>query len=261
MEYFIRTVTSEMATIDRRLRRYADDLRRHQPAHADAWAPMLDRALRACYEQTDALRRYLVLFRSPRVAAYDPLELFRAQSAHFVRTYDLLAPESPTLFHGDAEQIAEVFRVIRNGFETRRKTSLTTRLYLEVRESRLEIALDDDTPAPTEFGFTKSLTLSVPAIGARWSAATSGGRLTPVDGGIRLTLAGDEPIPPPEPFADAALPLVRKAANHLIPWRGAIGHFEPGHVDESEWIELYRRPIEAAAGQIADAIAIAARER
>lgn len=261
MEHFVYTVTSALAMLDQQLRRHADELQRHQPADADAWAPSLDRALRSCYEQTDALRRYLILFRSPRVALYDPLELFRAHSAHFVRTYDSLAPETPTLFSGDAEQIAEAFRLIRSGFETYRVNSLTTRIYIEDLESRLEITLDDDMPAPTEFGLTQLLTLSVPAVGARWSAATSGGRLTPMNGGIRLTLAGGEPIPPPEPLADAALPLVRMAAARLMPWRGAIGHFEPGQVDESEWIELYRRPIEAAARQIADAIAIAARER
>jgi len=261
MEHFAYTVTSALAMLDQQLRRHADELQGRRPSDADAWAPSLDRALRACYEQTDALRRYLILFRSPHVALYDPLELFRAHSAHFVRTYDSLAPDTPTLFRGDAEQIAEVFRLIRSGLETCRKNSLTTRVYIEVLESRLEIALDDDTPAPTEFGLTQSLTLNVPATGARWSAATCGGRLTPCNGGIRLRLAGDEPIPSPEPLADAALPLIRMAAARLMPWRGAIGYFEPGQVDESEWIELYRGPIEAAAREIADVIAIAARER
>lgn len=256
MDHFQQGVGDTLHILHHELSRLEEEIRHRSPADADIWVPSLDRALRASFEQADALRRFLVVHRTPRVAPYDPLARLRLQSAHFVPAHDSLAPDPPVVFEGDSEQVVECFRLILGGFEAAGGESYAARLYLDAEEPRIDIGFDDRAPAPLRFTFSNALVLEAGATADRWTAASNGGQFIVLDGGIRVTFSGTMPLPPPLPLADALLPDMRKATNRLLPWRGAIGHFEPGHVDFSELIDLYRNPIVAAREHVADACRI-----
>ncbi len=256
MDSFNSHLTGALTAVERALHRHAAELRHHRPRDADTWAPELDRVLRDSFEAIEAARRFLILHRTPEYTAYDLLDRFRAQSPHVVRSHDSLAPDEPLLLQGDPEQIAECLRLALRGFDAGRRDSVTTRLYLDDDDSRIDIAFDDGAPPPNAFALSDALVLDGPALARCWTAATQGGTLERTERVIQLYLTGDDPVPPPDARADAALPLLRAAAARLMPWRGAIGHFEPGFAGDSELVALYAVPTEAAAERISQAIAL-----
>lgn len=256
MDMNISQLTVALIAVERELHRRGDELRHHHPCDADMWAPALDRVLRDSVEVLEAARRFLVLHRTPEYTAYDPLERFRAQSPHVVRTHDSLAPDEPLLFHGDPEQITECLRLALRGFDAVRRDSVTTRFYLDDDDSRIDIAFDDNASPPDTFPLADALVLDGPILARCWAAATQGGTLERTEHVIQLYLVGDGPVPPADTRADAALPILRSAAARLMPWRGAIGHFEPGFADDTELVALYAAPVQTTAQLLTQALAV-----
>jgi hypothetical protein len=221
------------------------------PAELHDFLPELDRRLRSIYEWLDGCRRFLILYRPSARTLYDPVAVARAQSAQLVGPP--VAMTASRQFNGDPEQVRECLRlIVENGRLTQGGT-LALEIHVEGECPRIVARLNNAAALPDIFVVAGPFRLPLEDLRERWNAATGGGRLDVAGAGLIMNLRGTRRPPRDYPWAGEVLEPVSDAARALIPWRGAIGHYEFGMDADTESLHLYGQILEKVQTLLQDA--------
>jgi len=220
-------------------------------AGAGDLVPQLDTTLKRAYSAANAARRLLVLARPPKGEDYDPAAALRELGA-FVpqrREQPELVIEAVRHVTGDREQMTEAFRIVGEN------------VHLE-QGDRLRVEVTGEPPARIVLEITGAGRVADPLIvdglhtldwedfGRLWTANTLGGHVALDRTVVLLYLEGDREDMLPEVNVAEPLAACRSLTRRLTSWRGAIGHYEPGLVDEGEITAIYRDIVDRSMADI-----------
>lgn len=213
--------------------------------------PGLDRSLRALFEAADGAKRYLTLYRESVHALYDPIAAARAQSAHLVGPS--LASMMAKHFTGDSEQVTECLRLVVDNGKLDHGGAISLAVHPDGHPPRIEVHVNDAASLPDVFTLAGGFEIPFDELSERWNGATDGGRVETGRGGLVMNLRGTRRPPEACPWANHVLAPASQLVRILMPWRGAIGHFEHGSGANEETRTLYAQSLKKAAAAIKQA--------
>jgi len=213
--------------------------------------PQLDTTLKRAYGAANGARRLLLLARAPNYADFDPAAALRELGA-FVpqkRESTQMVIEAIRFVRGDREQMAEAFRIVGENIELGSGARLRITVSGEA-PARIVLELSGEGVIGDPLSVDGVHDMDWEDFGVRWTAATDGGHVGLDASAVILYLEGDRPVP--ETYADLDTPLsaCKNLSRRLSSWRGAIGHYEPGMVDESEIVAIYRDIVDRSMADI-----------
>jgi hypothetical protein len=229
-----------------RLARVGVILDKTTPETADGAFSELDLTLRDAQALLDACRRFATLVRPSSHAPYRPVHLLRRLSAQLsAPSCAQEAAADVELPRGDEAQVAECLKLLVDNARLPQGGSLHHSAFLDNDEPHITMSLAgggrfDEPLLLGPFAFDAE------AFQACWRAATAGGAVERDDGGVRLWLTGDADVPGGLKQAAAAAGPAGRAAQALMPWRGAIGVYDEGYASVEESLRLYRQASETA---------------
>ena len=212
-------------------------------------APQLDLKLRTVQAIADAIYRLAVLLRSPNPEQYNPSKTFNILSGHVDLTLDTYhtVSKQPMMCLGDSEQLYVCIRLLVQNAQLQHGARLRAELLLE-NTPRMILRFLPSGSFPDSFTIEGLYDLSWEQLKNTWTAATQGGHLAWNDETLSCYLEGDMAVLPTRDDAPETriAEIMRHVARRLRPWRGSIGHYEPGYLAPEDLLPMYRRTVNEA---------------
>ena len=222
---------------------------RHGTTAPENLVPQLDINLRTIQANADALYRLAVLLRPPNPEEYDPIKTFRILSGHIdltLNTHNNVSLQ-PLICIGDSEQLYECIRLLLQNAHLQTGTRLRAEIIIE-GIPRILLRFLPSGSFPIFITVDGRLDISWEQLKNTWTAATQGGHLTWSEETLSCFLRGDQAVLPTGEDAPETriAEVMRHLARHLRPWKGAIGHYEPGYLSSDDLLPMYRKAVNDA---------------
>ena len=218
-------------------------------------APDCDQKFKRLYEHADATRRYAVLAAPPRLQLYDPAKTLNRLSGRLRRQPATPLPqataEASVSEYGDPQKIYECVHLLTQNIQLQSGAGFQGELAVEV-EPRLVIRVSPSVALPEHFTLDGHFTLDWDMVGACWTAATHGGHMARAEEVIIGYLRGDRPVfPAPEDCLEWRITeVMQRLSRLLLPWRSAIGVYEPGYMAIDDIVASYSDVVRNAFAQL-----------
>ncbi len=157
----------------------------------------------AAQEPLEACSAYLGLFCPPQYASFSPSALVRSRKVEIESDTRSFVVEAVHDCIGDVRQIWDCLRIVTRAAALGEDTSLVVEVCEEASAPIVALSFDGPGSFPSPLGVTDWLDMPLELLGARWTAATRGGRIDPIANGFVLRLTGQRM--PPESY-DAFVP-------------------------------------------------------
>lgn len=202
--------------------------------------PQLDMTLKRAYHSANAARRILILARRPVYADFDPAAALRELGAFVPHTRKApeLVVQALRMVYGDREQIVEAFRLIGENVDIAHGGRLRTEVTGEP-PARIVLQVSGEGLIADSLSVDGVMAYDWETLGGVWTQATHGGHVALDAKVVVLYLEGDRELPEPGLEHAPEIRACKALTRRLMSWRGAIGNYEPGIVDEAEITAIY----------------------
>ena len=176
----------------------------------DDWRPKAERVLASVREDLrdatphditpetalDALRRYLLLCRTPEHREFDPTAVVSALAGETSTETCVVEVEPTGPCFGDPDQIIEIIRLLRDNASLEKDACLYIEAFEKDHLPQSAISFDGPGHFNRPLSFAGSLGMDLESLERRWTVATRGGRFDKAPNGLILRFKGMREIPP-----------------------------------------------------------------